>query len=148
MNRYFTKAKERRDKIMFNSIMATGLLVQDLARCTAFYRDILKLEVQDSDSTSTSFRVENVYFFLLEATTAAKMIGDASLERKTVGGAQVLLAAGVENVDTAYAELKARGVTMLNPPTDQPWGLRTAYFSDPEGNYWEINQPIDSKTAE
>jgi lactoylglutathione lyase len=132
---------------MFTSIMATGLLVQDLARCTAFYRDTLGLEVQDSDSTSTSFRIENVYFFLLKATTAAQMIGDASIAQKTMGGAHVLLAAGVENVDAAYEELQAKGVTMLNPPIDQPWGLRTAYFADPEGNFWEINQPVKSETT-
>jgi hypothetical protein len=30
--------------------------------------------------------------------------------------------------------------------THQPWGLRTAYFADPEGNLWEINQPIGSKS--
>ena len=33
---------------------------------------------------------------------------------------------------------------MLKPPTTQPWGLRTAYFADPEGNLWEINQPVAS----
>jgi lactoylglutathione lyase len=124
--------------------MATGLLVRDLARCTTFYRDTLGLEVQDSDSTSTAFRIDNVYFFLLEAATAAQMIGKASLALHE--GSRVLLAAGVENVDTAYEELKAKGVTMLNPPIDQPWGLRTAYFADPEGNFWEINQPVESRT--
>jgi lactoylglutathione lyase len=132
---------------MFTSIMANGLLVRDLAQATAFYRDTLGLEVQESDSTSTAFRIDNVYFFLVDVATAAHMIGDASLVQKPVGGAHVLLAAGVENVDAAYEELKAKGVTMFNPPIDQPWGLRTAYFADPEGNFWEINQPVASKTT-
>ena len=60
----------------------------------------------------------------------------------------MLLAAGVEDVDAAYEALKAKGVTFLRPPTNQPWGLRTAYFADPEGNLWEINQPIGSKSEE
>ena len=55
------------------------------------------------------------------------------------------LAAGVEDVDAAYESLSARGVSFLRTPTDQPWGLRTAYFADSEGNLWEINQSIGPK---
>ena len=42
----------------------------------------------------------------------------------------------------AYQQLKARGVEFLRPPADQPWGLRTSYFADPDGNFWEINSPV------
>ncbi len=132
---------------MFHKIMATELLVRDLARCTAFYRDTLGLEVQESESTpdSVSFRMENVHFFLLEISAAVQMISEKPLELKIGEGTRVLLAAGVADVDAAYEALKARGVTFLRPPTDQPWGLRTAHFADPEGNLWEINQPIRTK---
>ena len=57
-----------------------------------------------------------------------------------------LLAAGVADVDAAYEALKAKGVKFVRPPTNQRWGLRTAHFADPEGNLWEINQSIESKT--
>jgi len=129
---------------MFHKIMATELLVRDLDKCTAFYRDTLGLQVRESESTpdSVSFQIENVYFFLLEVSAAARMISEAPLKLKIEGGPRVLMAAGVEDVDAAYETLKARGVTFLRPPTDQPWGLRTAYFADPEGNLWEINQSI------
>ncbi|HCI82798.1 MAG TPA: glyoxalase [Ktedonobacter sp.] len=132
---------------MFHKIMATELLVRDLARCTAFYRDTLGLEVNESESTpdSVSLRMENMHFFLLEVSGAAQMISDKPLELKIGEGSRVLMAAGVADVDAAYEELKARGVTFLKPPTDQPWGLRTAYFADPEGNLWEINQPVRAK---
>ena len=130
---------------MFHRVMATGLFVRDLTRCTAFYRDTLGLEVQESTPDSVSFQMENVYFFLQEVSVAAHMISEEALELKVEGGPRVLLAAGVENVDAAYEALKAKGVTFLRPPTNQPWGLRTAYFADPEGNLWEINQSIGSK---
>ena len=126
--------------------MATGLFVRDLARCTAFYRDTLGLQVQENTPDSVSFHMENVYFLLLEVSAAAHMISEEALELKIEGGPRLLLAAGVEDVDAAYEELKAKGVTFLRPPTNQPWGLRTAYFADPEGNLWEINQPLGSKT--
>ncbi len=130
---------------MFHTIMAIELLVRDLARCTAFYRDTLGLEVQESESTagSISFQMGNVHFFLLEVSGAAQMISEKPLELQIGEGSRVLIAAGVADVDVAYEDLKAKGVTFLRPPTDQPWGLRTAYFADPEGNLWEINSPID-----
>lgn len=88
--------------------------------------------------------MDNVYFLLLEVSAAAHMIGDEANALTIEGGPRVLLAAGVEDVDAAYEALRARGATLVKPPANQPWGLRTAYFADPEGNLWEINQPIAS----
>ena len=127
---------------MFHSIAATVLFVKDVAKCMTFYRDTLGLEVTESDPEHAAVQMENVYFLLLEISAAAHMISEEELELKIEGGPRGLLAAGVEDVDAAYEALKARGVAFLRPPTDQPWGLRTAYFADPEGNIWEINQPI------
>ena len=127
---------------MFRKVMAMVLFVRDLATCTAFYRDTLGLQVSDSDADSAGFSLGDQYFILLKVSAAAHMIGDESLDHTPAGGPRGLLAAGVEDVNAAYESLKARGVTMLKPPTDQPWGLRTAYFADPEGNVWEINQPV------
>jgi catechol 2,3-dioxygenase-like lactoylglutathione lyase family enzyme len=127
---------------MFQSIAATVLFVKDMAQCKTFYRDTLGLQVTEHDPEHVAVQMENVYFLLLEVGAAAQMISEQALELKIEGGPRGLLAAGVENVDAAYEVLTARGVTFLRPPTDQPWGLRTAYFADPEGNVWEINQPI------
>jgi lactoylglutathione lyase len=140
-----TEGKKRRS--MFRKLMAVELIVRDLATCTAFYRDTLGLEVRESESTSNSvsFQIDNVYFFLLEAEGAAQMASSEPLDLSLEGSPRVLLAAGVEDVDVAYETLSAKGVRFLRPPTDQPWGLRTAYFADPEGNLIEINHPINRK---
>jgi catechol 2,3-dioxygenase-like lactoylglutathione lyase family enzyme len=138
--------KKEEVEIMFHRVDATVLFVRDLARCMTFYRDTLGLEVQESDPDSVSFQMENVYFLLLEVSAAADLISSEASALKIEGGPRGLLAAGVEDVDAAYEELKAKGVTFLRPPTNQPWGLRTAHFADPEGNLWEINQSLESKT--
>ena len=130
---------------MFHRIAATVLFVRDLPVCLTFYRDTLGLQVTESTPELASFQMENVYFLLLEVSAAANMIGVGADALKIGGGPRMLLAAGVEDVDALYESLKAKGVAMLNPPTNQPWGLRTAYFADPEGNPWEINQPIASE---
>jgi predicted enzyme related to lactoylglutathione lyase len=39
----------------------------------------------------------------------------------------------VENVDTAYSRLSAKGVVFSGPPADMPWGHRVVLTKDPEG---------------
>ncbi len=131
---------------MIHKIEAMVLFVQDLARCTAFYRDTFKLQYKGSDADSASFLLEDgLYLILLSPEGAADLLGTQINALSIEGGPRGLLAAGVADVDAAYEELKVKGVTLLRPPTDQRWGLRTAHFADPEGNLWEINQSIEAK---
>ena len=39
----------------------------------------------------------------------------------------------VANADEDHQRLKTEGVTILQPPTDQPWGERTIVIQDPDG---------------
>lgn len=127
---------------MIRKIIATELIVRDMETCKAFYRDTLGLPMTQDEPDAVAFKIGDVYFFLLSATEAANMIGGQSLKFSFEGTSRSLHAAGVDDVDAMYADLKAKGVNVLEPPTDQPWGLRTAFFADPEGNFWEINQPV------
>ena len=131
---------------MINKIEAVVLFVQDLNTCTAFYRDTFKLQYLGSDANSSTFLLqEGLYLILLSPEGAVDLLGtqgnSVTAERRPNG----LLAASVADVDGAYEGLKAKGVTFIKPPTDQRWGLRTAHFADPEGNLWEINQPVKTK---
>jgi len=126
-------------------ISAAVLFVQDLNTCMTFYRDILGFQVTFSDSDSFAFRVEDQDFVLLKLSAAADMVGEAALGLHNEAGHRVLLCAHVEDVDAAYHALTAKGIAFIKPPISQPWGRRTAYFADPEGNLWEIWQSTDSE---
>jgi uncharacterized glyoxalase superfamily protein PhnB len=127
---------------MIRKIIATELIVQDLETCKAFYRDTLGLQMTDEGSDVVTFKLGDLYFFLLSAAEAAQMISEQPLHLTFAASSRSLHAASVDDVDALYEDLRVRGVKVLNPPADQPWGLRTAYFADPEGNFWEINQPV------
>jgi lactoylglutathione lyase len=45
-------------------------------------------------------------------------------------------------VDECAATLAERGVGIVSPPTDQPFGHRTLFFRDPDGNVLEIYAEI------
>jgi catechol 2,3-dioxygenase-like lactoylglutathione lyase family enzyme len=46
------------------------------------------------------------------------------------------------DVDRCADELVRHGVDLLSPPTDQPFGHRTLFFRDPDGNLLEIYAEI------
>lgn len=43
-----------------------------------------------------------------------------------------------EEVDAAYQRVISLGATSVMEPTTEPWGQRTCYIADPEGNLIEI----------
>jgi len=53
-----------------------------------------------------------------------------------------------DEVDEALEGARTAGARVTKEPVDAEWGGRTAYFADPEDNYWEIAWvPPDSSMA-
>lgn len=48
----------------------------------------------------------------------------------------------VDDVNAACARVPDAGGSVLDEPTDQPWGLRQAVVADPEGQRWELTQHL------
>lgn len=54
-----------------------------------------------------------------------------------------------EQVDEVVEAARAAGATVVREPHTADWGGRTAYFTDPEDNLWEVAYvPADSNMAE
>jgi catechol 2,3-dioxygenase-like lactoylglutathione lyase family enzyme len=130
---------------MIRKIDAAVLFVQDLAKCTMFYRDTLGLPVTFTDANSVAFRLEDQDFVLLKLAAAVEMIGEEALALHDKISHRVLLCVGVDNVNITYEALTAKGLQFIKPPKNQAWGRCTAYFSDPEGNLWELWHSLPSE---
>ena len=128
-----------------NKIDAAVLFVTNRDECTIFYRDLLGLEETFSDTHSIGFRLGTQDLVILDLESAAQMISEEAISIRQEAGHRVLLCAGVEDVDATYTALAAKGVVFIKPPVSQSWGRRTAYFADPQGNLWEIWQPVGAE---
>ena len=53
----------------------------------------------------------------------------------------------VEDVDLAVADLTERGATLVDPPTDRPWGERVATVLDPAGNVVHLGFPYGGRLS-
>lgn len=126
-----------------------GLLVESMPRMLRFYRDVLDFEIREDENCENVYLVKDGTLFLLyerknfEAMTARKYNYIKGLN----GHFEIALYVDTfEEVDAAYAETVSKGAQPVMEPTTEPWGQRTCYIADPEGNLIEIasfNRPFN-----
>jgi lactoylglutathione lyase len=117
------------------------LVVSDLARSVAWYRDVLDAElIGEYGGTSAVFRFVGSWLLLVTGggPTADKpsvtMEPPAEPDRAS---AELIVA--VPDCRAAHAELAARGARFLAEPIEYPWEIR-AFFRDPDGHLFEISE--------
>lgn len=130
---------------MFQRVNAVVLFVQDFEKCLSFYRDTLGLEVVQLEPAFAAFRMKDHNFAISHVSEGAEMVNAPISAPPTTSTQRIMLCAELENVDTAYETLKAKGVEFTRAPVSQPWGIRAAYFKDPEANLWEIYHSLNGE---
>ena len=128
---------------MLNRVEQIGyviVLCDDLDRMKAFYRDLFAFPVESESATGLTFRAGSVFLGLRKRTR----VYDGRGAGTGSPGVQIAFLVSPAEVDLCHDQLVAKGVTILDSPNDQPWGHRTVYFADPEGNILEIYAEISS----
>lgn len=112
-------------------LINTCLITNDVKRLTKFYEQILQRKGVASG--------EDYVEFPTGAGTLA--IFDAKKQEDYIPGAarpghnrSSILEFRVADVDEEYARLQSIVTTWVKPPSTQPWGTRSIYFRDPDGN--------------
>jgi catechol 2,3-dioxygenase-like lactoylglutathione lyase family enzyme len=120
--------------------------VGDPEAALGFYRDALGLEVR-KDVSANDFRwitvgtpghdVDIVLSQPHGGRSPAE--GDALLGLVTKGAMQAAIFR-TDDLDATFERVSASGAEVLDPPTDQPWGVRDCAVRDPSGNLVRIAQ--------
>ena len=118
-----------------------GIFVKDMSLMVRFYRDVLGFDIREDENTSNVYLEKDGTLFLLYRRTDFEKMVNHSFEyvKKLNGHGEIAL--GVENytaVDRTYNEVILKGAFSVMEPTTEPWGQRTCYIADPEGNLIEI----------
>lgn len=98
------------------------------------------LEVSEDMGEYVEFKSDGVRFAVCSRAIMESATGDASY-RELRKGQSFELAFNVENseaLDELFAELVAKGARPVQEPATMPWGQRTAFFADPDGNIHEL----------
>ena len=118
-----------------------GLLVNDMGKMIRFYRDVLGFEIKEAEDTSNVYLVKDGTLFLLYGRKDFENMTSRKYEyvKGLNGHSEIALYVDTfDEVDTAFRDTVSKGATPVLEPTTEPWGQRTCYIADPEGNLIEI----------
>lgn len=137
----------------------TGLVVSDMERSLAFYRDVLGLVEERGDvmegemiSRLTGFedaRIRIAYLGIGDMRHSVELVEylnpragpTAQRPRNAVGTAHLGIIVG--DLDAVYRDLSGRGVEFVGTPTSRPdapypWARKACYLLDPDGYLIEL----------
>ena len=118
-----------------------GLFVKDMPTMIRFYRDVLGFEIKEEEHSSNVYLIKDGVLFLLYGRNDFEKMTLRHYDYATPIQGHTELVLAVENhkaVDEEYKRLMNLGVQSIMEPKTMPWGQRTCYVADPEGNLIEI----------
>ena len=118
-----------------------GLFVENMDKMVKFYNNVLDFKINyKANNNNVYLEKDNVLFVMYGRKDFEKMVNKKFVYPKSFNGT-IEIALSVNNfseVDKVYKEVIKKGARAIMPPETMPWGQRTCYISDPEGNLIEI----------
>lgn len=113
------------------SLMHTCLITSDVKQLTDFYQRVLQIKPHASGDSYVEFPTGAGTLAIFDADAQEKYIPGSAQPGQNKSS---ILEFNVANVDLEYARLQGIVKVWVKPPTTQPWGSRSIYFRDPDGN--------------
>jgi catechol 2,3-dioxygenase-like lactoylglutathione lyase family enzyme len=124
------------------ALINTCLITNDVERLAAFYAEVLKMKPHKVDATYVDFRTGTGVLALFAAEAQEKYIPGSAMSGQNHSA---ILEFRVSDVDQEYARLHDLVKQWVKEPTTQPWGTRSIYFRDPDGNLVDFFAPAGSQ---
>jgi catechol 2,3-dioxygenase-like lactoylglutathione lyase family enzyme len=119
----------------------TVIIARDLPAMRHFYGAVLGLHfVRQLGDAWFEYKVGPNILALAQPRRTA---GDPPTP-KGAAALQLAFKVAYAEVDVCARELEASGATILEEPRDQPFGHRTLFFRDPDGNLLEVFADVPS----
>ena len=106
------------------------IITPDVERIRDFYSRVLDVTF-DGDAAYASYTSQGI---VLSLYPEDGMEGMAPGSMQGAGRGAYTLEFEVDDVDAEYNRLLGMGISIVKPPTTQPWGVRSVWFRDPDGN--------------
>jgi uncharacterized glyoxalase superfamily protein PhnB len=113
------------------TLVNTCLITNNVKRLVEFYEPVLGLKAKMSGEDYAEFPTDGGVLAIFSQEAQQKYIPDST---EAANNKSVILEFKVAHVDQEYRRLQSLVKTWVKPPTTQPWGTRSIYFRDPDGN--------------
>jgi catechol 2,3-dioxygenase-like lactoylglutathione lyase family enzyme len=128
----------RRPADLLPTLANACLISNDTKRLVHFYEPILKVKAKWSGEDYAEFRTSVGVLAVFAAEAQEKYIPGSA---RAAQNRSVILEFSVPDVDLEYKRLQSLVRVWVKPPTTQPWGTRSIYFRDPDGNLVDFFTP-------
>jgi catechol 2,3-dioxygenase-like lactoylglutathione lyase family enzyme len=118
-----------------------GLLVNDMEKMVRFYTDVLGFEIDWEKGQSDVYLIKDDTLFLMYGRDDFEKMTSRKYEyiKGFNGHYEIALSVPTfDDVDKEFDRIVKMGGVPILEPEDEPWGQRTCYIADPEGNLVEI----------
>ncbi len=103
-----------------------NLVTADLAAAREFYAGFLGFDVAMDEKGFTMFASPS-------NRTAQITVADADHPGQDRGISEAKVSVEVEDVEALHTDALRRGLEIVYPLTDEPWGIRRFFVRDPDG---------------
>jgi uncharacterized glyoxalase superfamily protein PhnB len=103
-----------------------------------FYEPLLNRKANWSGEDYAEFPTRAGVLAIFSAAAQEKYISGSA---EPAANRSVILEFKVTDVDAEYRRLQPLVKTWVKPPTTQPWGTRSIYLRDPDGNLVDFYTP-------
>jgi catechol 2,3-dioxygenase-like lactoylglutathione lyase family enzyme len=126
------------DSALVPQLVNTCLITDNVNRLVQFYEAVLGLPAKHTGEDYAEFATGVGVLAIFSAKAQEKYIPGSAEAGKNKS---VILQFRVADADAEYARLQSLVRTWVKPPSTQPWGTRSIYFRDPDGNLVDLYMP-------
>ena len=120
-------------------LVNTCLITNHVKRLVEFYEPVLALKAKKTGEEYAEFPTGVGVLAIFSKDAQEKYIPGSAEAAKN---RSVVLQFRVSDVDQEYRRLQSLVKSWVKAPTSQPWGTRSIYFRDPDGNLVDFYAPI------
>ena len=113
------------------TLINTCLITGDVKGLVSFYESVLQQKADRSGDDYAELRTGVGVLAIFSAQAQDRYIPGSAIAGNNKG---VVLEFEVADVDREFRRLHSLVKVWVKPPTTQPWGTRSFYFRDPDGN--------------
>jgi uncharacterized glyoxalase superfamily protein PhnB len=123
-------------------LVNTCIITEKFPQLVEFYQHALGISPHITNGIYAEFSTGAGVLALFSAEAQEKYIPGSA---EPANNRSAILEFRVANVDEEYARLQGVVKTWVKPPANQPWGTRSFYFRDPEGNLVDFYSPVKAQ---
>ena len=128
----------RSDPVHIPTLVNTCLITSNVKRLVNFYETILEMRAKWTGGDYAEFPTGVGVLGIFSEQAQQRYIPGSA---KAAQNKSIVLEFKVADVDQQFRRLQSAVKTWVKSPTTQPWGTRSVYFRDPDGNLVDFYTP-------